>query len=52
MTAVEGDFYEFTPVDQNRVGILVADVSRHGVPATLIARMIRVAMQSVILLRT
>jgi sigma-B regulation protein RsbU (phosphoserine phosphatase) len=48
MTAVAGDFYGFIPVDQNRVGILVADVSGHGVPAALIACMIKVAMQSVI----
>ena len=47
MTAVAGDFYEFIPVDQNRVGFLVADVSGHGVPAALIASMIKVAMQSV-----
>src|ERR1035441_6359887 len=33
MTAVAGDFYEFIPVDQNRVGVLVADVSGHGGPA-------------------
>ena len=47
MTAVAGDFYEFIPVDQDRVGFLVADVSGHGVPAALIAAMIKVAMQSV-----
>jgi sigma-B regulation protein RsbU (phosphoserine phosphatase) len=48
MTAVAGDFYEFIPIDQNRVGLLVADVSGHGVPAALIASMIKVAMQSVV----
>jgi len=48
MTAVAGDFYEFVKVDQNRVGFLVADVSGHGVPAALIAAMVKVAMQSVV----
>jgi sigma-B regulation protein RsbU (phosphoserine phosphatase) len=48
MTAVAGDFYEFVPVDQNRFGLLVADVSGHGVPAALVAAMIKVAMQSVV----
>ena len=48
MTAVAGDFYEFIPVDQNRVGFLVADVSGHGVPAALVAAMTKVAMQSLL----
>ena len=48
MTAVAGDFYEFVAVDQQRVGFLIADVSGHGVPAALIASMIKVAMQSVV----
>ena len=47
MTAVAGDFYEFVPVDRTHVGFLIADVSGHGVPAALIAAMIKVAMQSV-----
>lgn len=47
MTAVAGDFYEFLPVDEQHVGFLVADVSGHGVPAALVASMIKVATQSV-----
>jgi sigma-B regulation protein RsbU (phosphoserine phosphatase) len=48
MTAVAGDFYEFIPVDQNRVGFLVADVTGHGVPAALVASMIKVAVRTVV----
>jgi sigma-B regulation protein RsbU (phosphoserine phosphatase) len=48
MTAVAGDFYEFIPVDGKRIGFLLADVTGHGVPAALIASMIKVAMQSVV----
>ena len=47
MTAVAGDFYHFIRTDNNHLGILVADVSGHGIPAALISSMIKVAMQSV-----
>jgi len=48
MASVAGDFYEFVVVDRYRAGFLVADVSGHGVPAALIASMVKVAMQSVV----
>jgi len=48
MTAIGGDFYEFLPVDARHGGFLMADVSGHGVPAALIASMLKVAMQSVV----
>ena len=47
MSAVAGDFYAFVPLDEDRVGILVADVAGHGVPAALIASMLKVAIQAV-----
>ena len=47
MTSVAGDFYEFIHIDEKHAGFLVADVSGHGVPAALIASMIKVAMHSV-----
>jgi len=46
MSAVAGDFYDFLLVDEKHVGILVADVTGHGVPAALIASMLKVAFTS------
>ena len=46
MNAVAGDFYEFLVADERHVGFLIADVSGHGVPAALIASMIKVATQA------
>jgi serine phosphatase RsbU (regulator of sigma subunit) len=44
MSAVAGDFCDFLETDAHRLGILVADVSGHGVPAALIASMVKVAL--------
>jgi sigma-B regulation protein RsbU (phosphoserine phosphatase) len=43
MTAVAGDLYDFVMLGRSRVGILVADVSGHGVPAALVASMVKLA---------
>jgi sigma-B regulation protein RsbU (phosphoserine phosphatase) len=44
MTSVAGDFYDFIALDEKRVGVLIADVSGHGLPAALIASMLQVAL--------
>jgi phosphoserine phosphatase RsbU/P len=46
MTAVAGDFYDFLPAANGGIGILVADVTGHGVPAALVASMVKVAAAS------
>ena len=46
MTAVAGDFYDFLEMGDDRLGLLVADVTGHGVPAALIASMVKVALAS------
>jgi phosphoserine phosphatase RsbU/P len=44
MNSVAGDFYDFLVIDETHVGILVADVSGHGLPAALISSMLKVAL--------
>jgi hypothetical protein len=46
MTEVAGDFYDFIEPGPSRLGVLVADVSGHGVSAALIASMVKVAFQA------
>jgi hypothetical protein len=44
MAEVAGDFYDFLDQGDGRLGVLVADVSGHGVPAALIASMVKIAL--------
>ena len=45
MTSVAGDFYDFIQIDDKHIGILIADVSGHGLPSALIASMLQVALK-------
>ena len=42
MYEIGGDFYEISPLDENRIGIMLADVSGHGIPAAFISGMLKV----------
>jgi sigma-B regulation protein RsbU (phosphoserine phosphatase) len=44
MTAVAGDLYDFPPAPPNCMAVFVADVMGHGVPAALVAAMVKVAV--------
>jgi serine phosphatase RsbU (regulator of sigma subunit) len=44
MNSVAGDFYDFIAIDDKHLGILIADVSGHGLPSALIASMLQVAL--------
>ena len=44
MASVGGDFYDFIRVGDKQLGILIADVSGHGLSSALIASMLQVAL--------
>jgi sigma-B regulation protein RsbU (phosphoserine phosphatase) len=44
MTAVAGDLYDFPPAPPNCIAVFVADVMGHGVPAALVASMVKLAV--------
>jgi sigma-B regulation protein RsbU (phosphoserine phosphatase) len=46
MKSVAGDFYDYVVSDSRQAGLLIADVSGHGVPAALIASMVKLAAAS------
>ncbi len=41
-----GDYYDFIRIDDDHLGVLVADVSGHGSPAAVIMAMMRVLLRS------
>jgi sigma-B regulation protein RsbU (phosphoserine phosphatase) len=45
-TSVAGDLYDFLQPDDHHLGVLVADVAGHGVPAALVASMVKMAATS------
>ena len=46
MREVAGDLYDYLIIDETHSGFLITDVSGHGVPAALIASMVKIAIQS------
>ncbi len=44
-TAVSGDFYDFIPLNDTQVGIVIGDVKGNGIPAALLMVMIRTALR-------
>jgi len=44
MSSLAGDFYDFLVIDEQHVGVLIADVSGHGLPSALIASMLQTAL--------
>ena len=43
---VGGDFYDIVPLQNNSVGILIADVSGHGIPAALLSTMYKISFMN------
>lgn len=43
-TEVGGDYYDFVPIVENQIGVAIADVAGHGVPAALIMASFRASL--------
>jgi sigma-B regulation protein RsbU (phosphoserine phosphatase) len=45
-SSIGGDFYDFIVIDEQHLGILMADVSGHGMAAALISSMLKIALST------
>src|SRR6201996_1190472 len=45
-SSIGGDFYDFIVIDEQHLGILIADVSGHGMAAALISSMLKIALSA------
>lgn len=43
MQVIGGDFYDFHRIDDNRIGAFISDISGHGIPAAIVASMVKIA---------
>ena len=43
---VGGDFFDYAPISDHEIGIIIADITGHGVSAALIASMCKIAFHS------
>lgn len=46
-TTLGGDLFDAFPIDENRVGLYVADVAGHGVNAALISGLLKMAVENI-----
>lgn len=44
-TSVSGDFYDFIPLNETQIGLVIGDVKGSGIPAALLMVMIRTALR-------
>ena len=47
MTGVGGDYFDIYRISENRVGLVMADVSGHGIPAALVTVMAKISFMNV-----
>ncbi len=45
MNEIGGDYYNFHQVSETKVGVLIADVTGHGIPAALVASMVKIVFK-------